>query len=70
MSWTCFYQWTEPAKIVYALENKQIITNIQSFVFFGDLQWRREIYLTRGVTRKGHVGDKEMFVDEQSIAII
>ena len=50
--------------------NKQIITNIQSFVFFGDLQWRREIYLTRGVTRKGHVGDKEMFVDEQSIAII
>ena len=50
--------------------NKQIITNIQSFVFFGDLQWRRLIYLARGVTRKGHVGDKEMFVDEQSIAII
>ena len=30
----------------------------------------RRDFFTRGVTRKGHVGDKEIFVDEQSIAII
>ena len=58
MSWTCFYQWTEPAKIVYALENKQIITNIQSFVFFGDLQWRRDIFHPRGDKKGTRLGTR------------